>query len=94
MLALIDCYIIDMLSNSKPQIGSILIDQGEIIQIGKIKIPEGMKAKTISLKNKYILPGLIDSHTHLCMTCSQHELYHGVGAVSYTHLTLPTKRIV
>ena len=36
MLALIDCYIIDMLSNSKPQIGSILIDQGEIIQIGKI----------------------------------------------------------
>lgn len=81
MLALIDCYIIDMLSNSKPQIGSILIDQGEIIQIGKIKIPEGMKAKTISLKNKYILPGLVDSHTHLCMTCSQHELYHGVAAL-------------
>ena len=82
MLALIDCYIIDMLSSSKPQIGSILIDQGQIIQIGKIKIPEGMKAKTISLKNKYILPGLIDSHTHLCMTCSQHELYHGVGALN------------
>jgi imidazolonepropionase-like amidohydrolase len=82
MLALIDCYIIDMLSSSKPQIGSILIDQGQIIQIGNIKIPEGMKAKTISLKNKYILPGLIDSHTHLCMTCSQHELYHGVGALN------------
>jgi len=81
MLALIDCYIIDMLSNLKPQIGSILIDQGEIIQIGKIKIPEGMKAKTISLENKYILPGLIDCHTHLCMTCSQHELYHGVAAL-------------
>ena len=79
MLALKDCLIIDMLAEHKPQTGSLLIENGEIVQIGKIKIPDGAKAKEISLKNKYLLPGLIDSHTHLCMTCTQHELFHGVG---------------
>ena len=81
MLALIDCFIIDMLSKNKPKIGSILIEKGEIRQIGSIKIPEGAKVKKISLKNKYVLPGLIDAHTHLCMTCTQHELFHGVGTL-------------
>ena len=81
MIALTDCFIVDMLDNHKPKIASLLIDNGEIIQIGKIKIPDGAKVKKISLKNKYVLPGLIDSHTHLCMTCTQHELFHGVGAL-------------
>src|SRR6478736_5123939 len=48
----------------------IYIREGKIEKIGSgLEIPGN--AKRIDLSNKYILPGLIDAHTHLC-----HE-YHG-----------------
>ena len=48
----------------------IYIREGKIEKIGSgLEIPD--KAKLIDLSGKYILPGLIDAHTHLC-----HE-YHG-----------------
>lgn len=48
----------------------IYIREGKIEKIGSgLEVPD--KAKLIDLSGKYILPGLIDAHTHLC-----HE-YHG-----------------
>lgn len=48
----------------------VYIREGKIEKIGSgLEIPDN--AKLIDLSGKYILPGLIDAHTHLC-----HE-YHG-----------------
>ncbi|RMD90031.1 MAG: amidohydrolase family protein [Calditrichaeota bacterium] len=45
----------------------ILIDGDKIKDVGtNIKIPE--KAKIIDLSNYTVLPGLIDAHTHVCLT--------------------------
>ena len=44
--------------------------------------PEGT-ARVIAASGKTVVPGLIDLHNHSTF-----------DAVSYTHLTLPTKRIV
>ena len=46
--------------------GIIIIDEGKIKEVGKqgeIKIPAG--ADIINANGMYILPGLIDAHTHL-----------------------------
>jgi len=46
--------------------GIIIIENGKIKEIGKqngINIPEN--SKIIDAKNKYVLPGLIDSHLHI-----------------------------
>ncbi len=46
--------------------GLILIDEGKIKEVGKredVKVPPG--ADVIDAKDMYILPGLIDAHTHL-----------------------------
>ncbi len=51
--------------------GDLLIKDNKIIQISKnIPTPEG--AKTIDASNQFVLPGLIQSHVHLCQT-----LYRG-----------------
>ena len=44
----------------------ILIENGRITDVGpKLSIPAG--AEVINLGNAFVLPGLIDSHTHLLM---------------------------
>jgi len=47
--------------------GDILIIDGVIKQIGKsIEAPEGVK--TVDATGKYVIPGIIDSHTHIAIT--------------------------
>lgn len=44
--------------------GSLLVEQGKISALGeKIEIPEG--TKTYDLDGAWVLPGLIDAHTHI-----------------------------
>jgi imidazolonepropionase-like amidohydrolase len=43
----------------------VLVRNGKIFQVGpKLKIPEN--ANLISLTDSYLLPGLVDAHSHLC----------------------------
>ena len=44
----------------------ILVEGNRIIEVGKnLKLTSG---KTVDLRDKTVLPGLIDSHTHICLT--------------------------
>lgn len=45
----------------------ILIEGNIIKEVGK-NLKHSKSAKIIDLKNKTVLPGLIDSHTHICLT--------------------------
>ncbi|OGS17978.1 MAG: dihydroorotase [Elusimicrobia bacterium RIFOXYA2_FULL_40_6] len=45
------------------KITDILVDNGRVVKLGKIRsIP---RAKTVDAKNKIVIPGIIDIHTHL-----------------------------
>jgi imidazolonepropionase-like amidohydrolase len=47
--------------------GTILIQDGKITAVGKdVQIPEGIKV--IDAKGKYVMPGIIDSHSHIALT--------------------------
>jgi imidazolonepropionase-like amidohydrolase len=47
--------------------GTILIQDGKIAAVGKdVQIPEGIKV--IDAKGKYVMPGIIDSHSHIALT--------------------------
>ncbi|MGH9867112.1 MAG: amidohydrolase family protein [Candidatus Polarisedimenticolia bacterium] len=45
----------------------ILVEGNRIVQVGTIRsVPSG--AREIDLRRRTVLPGLIDSHTHICLT--------------------------
>ncbi|MBS3818367.1 amidohydrolase family protein [bacterium] len=47
--------------------GTIVIEDGKIANVGKdIPIPPGIKV--IDVSGKYVMPGIIDSHTHIALT--------------------------
>lgn len=47
--------------------GTVVIKQGKIVEVGKdIDIPKGIKV--IDVTGKYIMPGIIDSHSHIALT--------------------------
>src|SRR4030066_1268646 len=70
--------IIDMCSDSKPKEGNIVVEDGNIVSVNNhdIEIPDS--AEEICVAGKYILPGLINCHTHLCMTTTIFELEEGI----------------
>ena len=58
---------------------------GEICRLESATIPEGIMAEVVGFRNQNLL----------LMPLGQMEgIYPGCEVVSYTHLTLPTKRIV
>ncbi|MEP7322326.1 MAG: amidohydrolase family protein [Saprospiraceae bacterium] len=65
----------------------VFIRDGKIEQIGSgLKIPDSVKI--IDLSGKYILPGLIDAHTHLC-----HEYYGELDRVSGANTMIETVKL-
>ncbi|RFS16282.1 amidohydrolase family protein [Emticicia sp. C21] len=74
--------------NGKTVVNPVLyIRNGKIEKIGTgLPIPDG--AKIINLSDKYILPGLIDAHTHLC-----HEYYGELERVSGANIIIETVKL-
>ncbi|MFO7979600.1 MAG: amidohydrolase family protein [Candidatus Aminicenantes bacterium] len=47
--------------------GTVVIKEGKIIEVGKnIDVPKGIKV--IDVTGKYVMPGIIDSHSHIALT--------------------------
>lgn len=44
--------------------GSVLVEDGKIVQVTKDKANFGVDVETFNLKGKYLLPGLVDPHVH------------------------------
>lgn len=55
---------INTITNGIIENGTILIENGRILKVGK-EIPVPDSAEILDLKDSYIMPGLIDCHTHL-----------------------------
>jgi len=69
-IAIINVNLIDGRGGRPISNGCVLIKENKIldaVSMGSIKIPEG--AEIIDGKGMSLLPGLIDSHFHLPMTC-------------------------
>ena len=66
----------------RPPPADVRIAAGRIAEIGDGIATAG--ARTIEADGKLLIPGFVNAHYHS----------HDILPVSYTHLTLPTKRIV
>lgn len=65
---------------------TVVIDDGQIIDVNdKNLVPEG--AKLIDATNKYLIPGLIDSHVHLRKQPNDLLLYLANGVTHIRHLS-------
>ncbi|HIA75489.1 MAG TPA: amidohydrolase family protein [Rhodospirillales bacterium] len=68
----INCTLIDALS-LEPRDVHVSVENGEIADVSDSAIPDNSDTKTIDLRNKYILPGLWDVHTHIGRGIPDHE---------------------
>lgn len=62
----------------------ILVKDGKIAEVGpKVTIPAG--AEVIDLSNAWVMPGLVDAHTHLTFNMKNHDI--GIEAIYLTEST-------
>ncbi len=60
-------WLVDPAAGTATANQSLLIEEGHIRAVGpRLEAPAG--AQVIDLSNRYVLPGLIDVHTHLCLS--------------------------
>lgn len=60
-------WLVDPASGTSAAKQDLLIEDGRVKAVGPhLEVPSG--AQVIDLSNRYVLPGLIDAHTHLCLT--------------------------
>ena len=67
-----------------PIVENVVVKDGKIIHVGSTNNYKkfiGPNTEVLDLNNSTMVPGLIEGHGH----------FMGLGSVSYTHLTLPTK---
>ena len=57
--------------------------ENKMIEVKEVHIPSNIN-KEIDGRNKYILPGLVDMHTHITPNNAKHYLYSGVTSVRNT----------
>ena len=74
-----------------PETGAVLRDQTILVEAGKVKAVGGnvqapAGANVIDLSRATVLPGLFDSHTHLCMAV---DMRRDAGSYYYTTLNDP-----
>ena len=79
-LALVDANLIDVRTGRVTPHATLVFRDGKIASVGTGTAPAGVKA--IDLKGKYVLPGLIDCHTHLAtFVAARSALESGVTTV-------------
>ncbi len=82
-------HIIDVASGQALANQTIIVENGLIQSIGSnVSIPAN--AEVIDLSDSYVLPGLIDAHTHLAMTEMPGADINDFGTYYYTTLLEPT----
>ena len=73
----------------EPHPADVVLEHGRIVAVGP-----GLDGDTeIDASGHTVYPGFIDCHVHFMLDGNLDPMY-SVQTVSYTHLTLPTKRIV
>ncbi|MFC2173098.1 amidohydrolase [Acidobacteriota bacterium] len=79
---------------SKPiEGGVILVDDGKIKKVGKrLSIPK--KAEVIDARDRFILPGLIDAHTHVGIFGEGTGYYNDIDGNEMTDPTTPHVRAI
>ena len=60
----VNCTVIDALS-TEPREVHIAVENGEIAEVSGSAFSHNSDIQTIDLRNKYLLPGLWDVHTHI-----------------------------
>ena len=73
--------------------GAVFVRGGVIEAVGPTEALPSTADTVIDARDHVVLPGLVNTHHHMYQTLTR-ALGPVQDAVSYTHLTLPTKRIV
>jgi imidazolonepropionase-like amidohydrolase len=79
-LALVGANVVDVRTGRVIGKGTVVLRDGKIVSVGSEAAPAGVK--TLDLKGRYVLPGLIDCHTHLStLAAARLALQSGVTTV-------------
>jgi imidazolonepropionase-like amidohydrolase len=79
-IALVNANVVDVRTGDIRPNATVILQEEKIASIGTDPVPAG--AETIDLERRYLLPGLIDSHTHLAsLANAKRALESGVTTV-------------
>jgi imidazolonepropionase-like amidohydrolase len=79
-LALVNAHVVDVRTGSIARSATLVIRGGRIESVGADAAPAGVK--TIDLRGRYVVPGLIDAHTHLAsLDAAKRAIESGVTTV-------------
>jgi imidazolonepropionase-like amidohydrolase len=79
-LALTRCNVVNVRTGEVLMNGTVVLREGKIVSVDKNRPPSGMEV--MDLEGRYVLPGLIDAHTHLStIRQATRALHSGVTTV-------------